>query len=452
MDSDRESPLETWTAPQCPFTVEYSARALDDIRLAIVDAFYSLPRGGAEIGGLLLGSFAEDRLRIDGYAPMACEHAHGPSFMLSDRDHERLARQLAEARADSAGPQPVGWYHSHTRSEIFLSEADQELHRRYFPEPWHVALVVRPHTLQPARAGFFFREPDGSFRGEASYKEFALMPLPVQQLPAGEAPPAVAPQPDFRRRRSGPEGPVITVTASAPEPPAAAPAIVPPSSPEAEPERQPEPPWEPALPKFLEVAPAASHRGLWVMLSAALVLASGAAAFQTRQMWLPRAAALVGANAAPVATPAPVPVSLGVSALDLDGQLQILWRRETVPQAVDARLEIADGAHPQVIPLDSAHLRAGVFTYARESEKVDVALVVRLPDGRVIREATSFLGALPPFRPSEREEIARKAAGLKSDLDAQMRRAESLEKSLKDARAQLKREQQRRLVNQDPEK
>jgi proteasome lid subunit RPN8/RPN11 len=447
MDSDRESALATWTAPQCPFTVEYSARALDDIRLAVVDAFFSLPRGGAEIGGLLLGSFAEGRLRITGYAPIECEHAQGPSFTLSDRDHERLARQLAEARSGPAGLQPVGWYHSHTRSEIFLSEADQGIHRRYFPERWHAALVLRPRTLQPTRAGFFFPEPDGSIRGEASYAEFALTPLPLQKVPAGDAPPAAAPQPDFRRCRSGPTGPVITVTAAASEP-AAAPAMVPPARPGAAQEREPEPEPlpQPALPQFLEAAPAASHRGLWALLSAVVVLASGAAAFQTRELWLPRAAALIGPK------PAPAPAALGVSALDHAGQLQIRWRRESVPQGVEGQLEIVDGPDPRVIPLDAAHLQAGVFTYERESEKVDVTLVVRQPDGRQIREATSFLGGPPPYRPGEREELTRKAAGLQSDLNAQEKRARSLEKSLKDARARLKREQQRRLVNQDPGK
>ena len=42
--------------------MEYPARVLDDIRLAVVDAFFSLPRGGAEIGGILLGTGMASRI------------------------------------------------------------------------------------------------------------------------------------------------------------------------------------------------------------------------------------------------------------------------------------------------------------------------------------------------------------------------------------------------------
>jgi len=46
-ESSTDSAVGIWSAPECPYTVEYSTRVLDDIRLAVVDAFYSLPRGGA---------------------------------------------------------------------------------------------------------------------------------------------------------------------------------------------------------------------------------------------------------------------------------------------------------------------------------------------------------------------------------------------------------------------
>lgn len=177
--------LVTWSAPQCPFVIEYSRKALDDIRLAVVDAFFSLPRGGAEIGGLLLGKFEDQRLQILDYTPLECEHAFGPAFTLSDKDQARLAERLAEAQNRPGDLKPVGWYHSHTRSEIALCDADLEIQNRYFPERWQVALVLRPSTLQPTQAGFFFRELDGSIHSQNSYREFVLEALPVQQLPTG---------------------------------------------------------------------------------------------------------------------------------------------------------------------------------------------------------------------------------------------------------------------------
>src|SRR5580700_9710353 len=190
-DSENGVGLSTWSTLECPFTIEYSPRALDDIRLAVVDAFFSLPRGGAEIGGILCGNWDGGRLTITDYAALDCEHAFGPSFALSPRDETHLAGLLAASSGN--GLQPVGWYHSHTRSEIFLSDADQEIHRRFFPEPWQVALVLKPHTFHPARAGFFFREGDGGIHAEASYQEFALTPLLVTPEPSG-APVAVEPE------------------------------------------------------------------------------------------------------------------------------------------------------------------------------------------------------------------------------------------------------------------
>jgi proteasome lid subunit RPN8/RPN11 len=191
MERSKDVPLVSWSAPQCPFEIQYSPRVLDDIRLAAVDAFFLAPHGGVEIGGILLGDLEGKRLRITDYAPVECEHARGPSFTLSDRDRERLAELLA--RPSPPGRRAVGWYHSHTRSEILFSDADREIHQRFFPETWQAALVLRPHAFQPTRAGFFFREADGSIHGEASYREFALDPLPPR---SGEVDDAPAPSPE----------------------------------------------------------------------------------------------------------------------------------------------------------------------------------------------------------------------------------------------------------------
>ena len=49
LESHTEDALATWTVEECDFTIEYSLRVMDDIRLAVVDAFFSLPRGGAGV-------------------------------------------------------------------------------------------------------------------------------------------------------------------------------------------------------------------------------------------------------------------------------------------------------------------------------------------------------------------------------------------------------------------
>src|ERR1035437_3866581 len=219
-ESSTGSTTVTWSVPEGPFTVESSARVLDDIRLAVTDAFCSLPRGGAEIGGILLGKFDHGRLVIGDYAALDCEHAHGPSFTLSQPDEARLTELLSAHANDAGGLRPVGWYHSHTRSEIFLSDADLEIHHRFFPESWQVALVIKPHIFQPARIGFFFRQADGSVHANASYREDALDALPIRQMPAGA--PTAPPWNDPPLRHFRPAPVAAPVPESAPPPAAAA--------------------------------------------------------------------------------------------------------------------------------------------------------------------------------------------------------------------------------------
>jgi proteasome lid subunit RPN8/RPN11 len=442
-ENDPANASGTWKAPQCPFTIEYSLRALDDIRLAVVDAFFSLPRGGAEIGGILLGQRLKRRLVIGDYVALDCEHAFGPSFALSPRDQDKLAELLAAAEQNPDGLKPVGWYHSHTRTEILLSEADQDLHQRYFPEPWQVALVLRPHTFRPTRGGFFFRETDGSIHATASYQEFALAPLPVRPVPAGVAP-APESAPSARLRRApGPQGPVITVAAEEASQEPAPPAV--PASETSE--RQPA---DVPLPSFL--APPAGRKSLWLVLTVlTITLGLAAAGYLTQRLWLPRLTAAIWP---------PPQVSIGLNAIDHDGQLQIRWdgNSPVVRQANNAILDIEDGPVRQEIRLDAPHLRAGTITYARQGERIDIKLAIHLPGGQQAYGAASFLGKLPERKPppedpeirKQRDELAQEAAKLRSDLAAEMARTKKLAKSLDEVKKVLQEQQRKRLENQSP--
>jgi len=158
---------------------------MDQIRSATVNGYDCTPDGGVETGGILFGTQKNKVVRIMAWRPIACEYAKGPSFLLSDSDEAALAEALESWRdnPELAALEPVGWYHSHTRSEVLLSDADLKLFNRFFPLPWQVALVVRPFRMHAAntgncvaaRAGFFFRAPDGSIQSDSSYREFPLL-------------------------------------------------------------------------------------------------------------------------------------------------------------------------------------------------------------------------------------------------------------------------------------
>ena len=165
-----EPEFRVWEVPGHSVRVEYSDSVMQQIRMEAVEGFHRVPHGGVETGGILFGTHRGNLVRILAWRPIACEYAAGPSFTLSEKDHAALEETLRTSGADGelAGLEPAGWYHSHTRSEIFLSEPDLEFFDLYFPKAWQVALVVRPASFAPARAGFFFREADGSVHAETS--------------------------------------------------------------------------------------------------------------------------------------------------------------------------------------------------------------------------------------------------------------------------------------------
>jgi proteasome lid subunit RPN8/RPN11 len=464
--------LGSWSAPECPYSIDYSARVLDDIRLAVVDAFYSLPRGGAEIGGILLGRFADGRISILDYRALDCEHAMGPSFTLSQNDQTQLADLLAAAQQHE-DLQPVGWYHSHTRSDIFLSDADQDIHKRYFPEQWQIALVLKPSTFEPTRGGFFFREADGSIRGSASYQEFVVEAQPMRQIPAGGTPQMAAP-PQPLHRPNETRGPVITLEPQVqpeaelepePEPEAAteleeAPEAVAESPIEEETVETEHLALDLPAPQFLQIKPERSWRWLKIVATLAVSAGIGAAAYQTRASWLPPLQEKLTPLAARIrpGLPEEAKPRVALGATDDNGQLSIHWdgKAPVIRKVGKGVLEIADGASPvQAIPLDLTHLEAGAFNYSRQAERVEVRLVI----GDQVKEVASFLGKLPehkiatedPAVRKERDDLRQEATKLKGDLEFQAAKTRRLEKALNDVKEQLNKESQRRMSNQLPD-
>jgi len=330
----------TWRAPECPFEIEWSADVMDEIRVAGMEALFSLPHGGAEIGGVLWGTHDAGRVRIVAAGPLACEYASGPTFTLSGKDQARLAALLEGGSDDGrSGPreqgwEPVGWYHSHTRSEILLSARDLEIHNRYFPDPWQVALVVRPHAMQPMRAGFFFREADGSIHADSSYREFLLEPAPRAAV-APAAPPAAVEQT---------VSPVVSLVAAS----------------SVQPRAQPSRGWL-----------------LWV----AIWLGMAVGLFAFKYDWM----RVFAADRTP---------SVSLMAYDLDGQLQIRWDwgAEPIRSAEGGSLEITDGAAHTVVALERQRLRGGTVSYVRTGDRVDVRLALRGPGEKLYEEFTSFIG------------------------------------------------------------
>ena len=164
--SDSEA-LQTWRSTNSRLQIRFPASLLRAIDAQVVAGFSTFRRGGVEVGGVLFGTHDASGVTLSAFRPIACEHRFGPAFQLSDTDQEQLRELLErdpEADPELSELEPVGWFHSHTRTSIDLTEQDAYFHTKHFGKPWQIAVVLRPEQLRPTRIAFYVPEEDGRLR------------------------------------------------------------------------------------------------------------------------------------------------------------------------------------------------------------------------------------------------------------------------------------------------
>src|SRR5579872_2406836 len=93
--------------------VHLSVDVVDRMSADIMRGFGLVPKRGAEVGGILLGSIEPGQvstIRIDDFEAVPCTYARGPSYLLTDAE-----RELFEEVCQRHGTKAVGYYRSHTR-------------------------------------------------------------------------------------------------------------------------------------------------------------------------------------------------------------------------------------------------------------------------------------------------------------------------------------------------
>lgn len=465
MEEEKTQTL-VWTVPECPFRVVIQPDVLNEIRILAVEAFYSVPRGGVEIGGVFFGLLGADELDIRTHRPIRCEYSTGPSFTLSVKDQLGLSGLLDRAPADPdlAGMVPLGWYHSHTRSEIFLSPADLQLYSEFFPEKWQIALVVRPTNLQATRGGFFFRDKRGNLKSDTPGQEFKMEPpdFGLKVFSPGALAPAVPPEtpaptvPVIERKPEEP--PVVEAVTPLIEPaaPVEAPAMAavvsvngsgaatvtapditePAPMPKAEPIAEPAPQKPEAetplpVPGFALAQPAAAKTRktgwMWALLILVLLGAGGSAAFIE---W-----ARIGK-----------PVGLGLETYDINGAFLIRWDRTSsaFAGASQVTLEISDGGEKvDPIVLAPADLSIGGYGYMRHTDQVSVHM--KVAGTTPLDEYSNFapdqsLGSEPKQVPQSRPlltEALQEQEHLKTELINESMKSTELRREITALRRQL---------------
>ena len=182
--SDRRS-AEATAAPPAPYfvwapegksiAIRLDFDVVDRLNTEVMRGLGAVPRRGAEVGGLLLGSIEMEGdatvVHVRDFESIACEHKRGPSYLLSENDERIFAEAVARWRSDVGRLQVVGYCRSHTRDGLSLALEDLELFERHFSQPGQVALLIRPFATKVSRAGFFIRE-NGRIDPAASPLEF----------------------------------------------------------------------------------------------------------------------------------------------------------------------------------------------------------------------------------------------------------------------------------------
>ena len=94
-----------------------------------------------EVGGLLVGEFTDNAVNVMGAIPAlaASEQTANVTFT-----HEVWDEALDAIDTDFPGLRIVGWYHSHPRFGVFMSNYDQFIQENFFLDPRMPALVIDP--------------------------------------------------------------------------------------------------------------------------------------------------------------------------------------------------------------------------------------------------------------------------------------------------------------------
>jgi len=340
-----------WQAPGKPFAIHLSLAVVDRLNAEVMRGFGAVPKRGAEVGGVLLGTIQTGEktvVKIDDFTLVPCEYRRGPSFYLSESEQETLG---AAANGDNELP-AVGYFRSHTRDgATSLGAEDLDLIARYFPDVSQVALLVKPFSTKVSQAGFFVRE-DGAFPAETPLEfPFRRREMLGEEAPARRS--MYERKPRNRDRRPEPE---YESRGSSPQTQDYAPAYEP---------EYPEPP------VYLdEFSDPPKPRSPWMWFALAFVfLALGALlGYQLSLSFSPARQAAQGAAA----------FALDLTAGRTGDSLSVRWNRDSAAVRAAERgvLEIEDGEFTKPVPLDAAHLKEGTVIYQNSSPMVRFRLVI----------------------------------------------------------------------------
>lgn len=403
------SGFESYRLVDSPLTIRFSTDVLRNIRTAAVAGLLSIRRGGLEIGGVLFGTVEADAVTVLHHRALSIEYVNGPSFTLSGNDETSLELLIEASASDPQleGMQPVGWYHSHTRSDLTLSSDDIGVHERHFPRPEQIAFLIKPFKFEPAQVALFAGGPDISTRVAAPSCHFEIV---SERRPSAEVDDGGAAA-----------DAVLDVTVAAPVMEMV--------------------PSAPARDSVIVSEPDAPKRRL--VSRKAVAIAAGV-------MLCAAAGVILGKRTPPPVEQITAPMHLHVSAAG--DELNVAWDGDsrTVQQARAASITIVDGDQQNTtVPIDDESLKRGSLTYTRRTGNIVVRMRIAPERGAVVEEVARFIGPAPGATPLQQAKTDEHKAELEQ-MRAELERAKS-ELSRIQPESQRSRQLPLETVNPKPE-
>lgn len=378
--------------PGKPLSIYLDFDLIDRLGFEIMRGFGAVPRRGAEVGGILLGSAESGEhtiVRIEDFVPIACEHMRGPSFILSESDLRGLDEALAKwTPAPDRRLYVVGFYRSNTRDHIQLAPEDLSLLETRFPMQTAICLLVKPYATRASEATFFYRE-SGQFPSEPAQQTF-----PFRRKELGGGKPARRPRgldvadPELETAATGYSLTEETVDPVQPEP------VAPSNLPAVDLSTLPTGPrhqtaYDQALPDPL---PRSKYRSgwIWIPLSFIFLLLGVVLGFQI-------ALSYKSQKAPDAATD---PYLLDLTLVQFGENLHLKWNTDTIAfrNAKRGLLYIQDGDNSKTVELKQEDLSRGGVLYRNATNNVKFRLEVFPRDRISVAESleTRILDAAQP--------------------------------------------------------
>lgn len=342
-----------WELPGKPVVIHLHLSVIERLSAEVMRGFGAVPKRGAEVGGVLLGTIeqgAQTIVKVEDFEPVACDYKRGPSYLFTADDGAAFDDACVRSQPDSSRETyGVGYFRSHTREGLSLAPEDIELMENHFPSPSHIALLIKPFATKVSLASFFFRE-DGLFPSVAPLE----FPFRRRELTGDEAPPRrtmlerVPRRPRLRDevRNLPAEEEIEEQVPAAPEPAYA----------------------------YTTTAKSRVRGGwVWIPMSFVFLLLGVVLGFQ--------AALTMGGKGTGGGT---IDYSLGLTLSKEGTNLSVKWDREApaIRAAQKGVLEIEDAGYTKLVDLDAAQLRNGNILFTNSSKTVRFRLIV-YPQARV---------------------------------------------------------------------